>query len=316
MGCNGMPFFSSNFLLQTEEDDHHQSPINPLFPPCSPHDFHGIASLLGKRAMSFSGIDHVCGEDVMNGEEDLSDDGLYHGGEKKRRLNIEQVKMLEKTFEQGNKLDPERKSQLARALGLQPRQIAIWFQNRRARSKTKQLEKDYGILKRHFDAVKADNDSLISQNQKLHSQILSLRIHRDHHPESINLNKETIIDQGSCSTRSDNSSDNIQLEISRTPTKDSPQAHVPISIPLFPTSSTHHHSAEAAQQLFFSPSSRPDHQQHQLMMGTHHHTAANNNSSNNNHEHVKEESFSNMFCGLEDRSGGSLWPWLEQQNFD
>lgn len=52
---------------------------------------------------------------------------------KKRRLNMEQVKTLEKSFKMGKKLEPERKAQLARALELQPRQIAIWFQNRRAR---------------------------------------------------------------------------------------------------------------------------------------------------------------------------------------
>uniref|UniRef100_A0A7N0TX38 Homeobox-leucine zipper protein n=1 Tax=Kalanchoe fedtschenkoi TaxID=63787 RepID=A0A7N0TX38_KALFE len=310
MGSNGMPFFSSNFLLQTEDDDHHHQPptsLNPLLPSCSPQDFHGLASLLGKRGMSFSGIDHIC-EEVMNGEEDLSDDGLSHGGEKKRRLNIEQVKTLEKTFEQGNKLEPERKMQLARALGLQPRQIAIWFQNRRARWKTKQLEKDYNILKRHFDAVKAENESLIAQNQKLHSEILSLRSNnRSDHPESINLNKETIIDQGSCSTRSDNSSD-IHLDISRTPPAiDSPPHIRPISIPLFPTSSNHHASpaaatTTAAAQLFFSPPITG------LRTDSH-------NTGNNSH-HVKEESsFTNMFCGMEDQSGG-LWPWLEQQHFN
>ncbi|KAI7994062.1 Sulfoquinovosyl transferase SQD2 [Camellia lanceoleosa] len=75
---------------------------------------------------------------------------LNGGGnlQKKRRLNLEQVKTLEKNFELGNKLESERKMQLAMALGLQPRQIAIWFQNRRARWKTKQLEKDYDVLKR------------------------------------------------------------------------------------------------------------------------------------------------------------------------
>jgi homeobox-leucine zipper protein len=105
-----------------------------------------------------------------NGEDDLSDDGSQVG-EKKRRLNMEQVKTLEKNFELGNKLEPERKMQLARALGLQPRQIAIWFQNRRARWKTKQLEKDYDLLKRQFEAVKADNDALQSQNQKLQAEV-------------------------------------------------------------------------------------------------------------------------------------------------
>lgn len=117
--------------------------------------------------MSFSGID--VGEEA-NGEDDFSDDGSQ-AGEKKRRLNMEQVKTLEKNFELGNKLEPERKMQLARALGLQPRQIAIWFQNRRARWKTKQLEKDYDLLKRQYEAVKADHEALQAQNQKLHAEV-------------------------------------------------------------------------------------------------------------------------------------------------
>lgn len=106
-------------------------------------------------------------------DDDTSDDGCSQLGEKKRRLSLEQVKALEKSFEVGNKLEPERKMQLARALGLQPRQIAIWFQNRRARSKTKQLEKDYELLKRQFEALSADNDALKSQNKKLHSEVIN-----------------------------------------------------------------------------------------------------------------------------------------------
>lgn len=106
--------------------------------------------------------------------EDMSDDedGLSQaGGEKKRRLNSEQVKILEKNFELGNKLEPDRKLHLARSLGLQPRQIAIWFQNRRVRWKTKQLESDYDLLKRQFDVIKAENSTLQSQNRKLHTQV-------------------------------------------------------------------------------------------------------------------------------------------------
>jgi len=93
------------------------------------------------------------------------------GGERKRRLSVEQVRTLERSFEVANKLEPERKAQLARALGLQPRQVAIWFQNRRARWKTKQLEKDYDALRRQLDAARAENDALLAHNKKLHAEV-------------------------------------------------------------------------------------------------------------------------------------------------
>lgn len=132
--------------------------------------FAGIEPLMMRRSMSYSGRE-ACEE--TNGEGETSEDEGSQLGEKKRRLNLEQVKALEKSFELGNKLEPERKRQLARALGLQPRQVAIWFQNRRARYKTKQLEKDYNVLKRQFDNIKADNDALKNHNNKLHAQVLN-----------------------------------------------------------------------------------------------------------------------------------------------
>ncbi|KAJ4897203.1 Homeobox-leucine zipper protein ATHB-5 [Raphanus sativus] len=95
--------------------------------------------------------------------------------EKKRRLSVEQVKALEKNFEIDNKLEPERKVKLAQELGLQPRQVAIWFQNRRARWKTKQLERDYGVLKSNFDSLKRSRDSLQLDNDSLRAEIKELR---------------------------------------------------------------------------------------------------------------------------------------------
>ncbi|CAI8606782.1 unnamed protein product [Vicia faba] len=286
-----MAFFPSNFMLQTShQDDHHQPPpsLNSIITSCAPQDYHGGGvSFLGKRSMSFSGIE--LGEEP-NVEEELSDDGSQLG-EKKRRLNMEQVKTLEKSFELGNKLEPERKMQLARALGLQPRQIAIWFQNRRARWKTKQLEKDFDVLKRQYDSVKADNDALQAQNQKLQTEILALKNREP--TESINLNKET---EGSSSNRSENSSE-IKLDIS-TRTQgaiDSPlSTQQQTSINLFPSSSR---PTLVPHQLFQTNSTRQDINHCQKI------------------DHmVKEESLSNMFSAIDEQSG--LWPWLEQQHFN
>ncbi|MQI32353.1 hypothetical protein EI016_24585, partial [Escherichia coli] len=84
------------------------------------------------------------------------DDEYFHQPEKKRRLSADQVQFLEKSFEVENKLEPQRKTKLAKDLGLEPRQVAIWFQNRRARWKTKQLEKDYESLQASYDTLKTN----------------------------------------------------------------------------------------------------------------------------------------------------------------
>lgn len=79
--------------------------------------------------------------------------------------------MLERSFEEENKLEPERKSELAKKLGLQPRQVAVWFQNRRARWKNKQVEHDLDRLKASYDALLIDHDALIMDNERLRSQV-------------------------------------------------------------------------------------------------------------------------------------------------
>lgn len=110
--------------------------------------------------------DEDCGEDEMCGA-----GGAHSGGEKKRRLSTDQVRALEKSFEVENKLEPERKLRLAQDLGLQPRQVAVWFQNRRARWKTKQLERDFTALRASYDALKLDYDALHQHKESLLAEV-------------------------------------------------------------------------------------------------------------------------------------------------
>lgn len=95
----------------------------------------------------------------------------FHQPEKKRRLSTEQVQFLEKSFDEENKLEPDRKVRLAKELDLQPRQVAIWFQNRRARWKTKQLEKDYDSLQASYNHLKAKYDNLLREKDKLKDEV-------------------------------------------------------------------------------------------------------------------------------------------------
>lgn len=91
--------------------------------------------------------------------------------DKKRRFSEEQVKSLESIFESQAKLEPRKKLQLAKELGLQPRQVAIWFQNKRARWKSKQLESEYAALKANYDALLSSVESLKKEKQILIKQV-------------------------------------------------------------------------------------------------------------------------------------------------
>ncbi|CAN8286033.1 unnamed protein product [Cochlearia groenlandica] len=95
-----------------------------------------------------------------------------------RRFSDVQIKSLEMMFETETRLEPRKKVQLARELGLQPRQVAIWFQNKRSRWKSKQLETEFNILRQNYDdlsskfeSLKKDNQSLISELKRLNESI-------------------------------------------------------------------------------------------------------------------------------------------------
>ncbi|KAA8533554.1 hypothetical protein F0562_031012 [Nyssa sinensis] len=91
-----------------------------------------------------------------------------------RRFTDEQIRSLESIFKSETKLEPRKKMVLARELGLQPRQIAIWFQNKRARWKSKQIEQDYRVLKANYDNLNAQFESLKKEKQSLLIQLQKL----------------------------------------------------------------------------------------------------------------------------------------------
>ncbi|MCO5603634.1 hypothetical protein L7F22_057785 [Adiantum nelumboides] len=100
-------------------------------------------------------------------DDDLCDELMNSTNEKKRRLTVDQVQYLEMSFNMDLKLEPERKALIAKQLGLQPRQVAIWFQNRRARWKNKQLEQDHEALKASYDAKVQENEAMVKRNEAL-----------------------------------------------------------------------------------------------------------------------------------------------------
>lgn len=163
---------SSNLsvLLQNQGNSSSNQAFDALFMSSASPSFHGMRSMVNfeDARMTF----HPSLDQDENGDDDSDD--CFRQPEKKRRLTVDQVQFLEKSFEVENKLEPERKLQLAKDLRLQPRQVAIWFQNRRARWKTKQLEKDYQVLKASYDKLQADYENILKEKEKLKAEVLSL----------------------------------------------------------------------------------------------------------------------------------------------
>lgn len=93
----------------------------------------------------------------------------------KRRFSDDQIRSLELIFENETRLEPRKKLQLAKELGLQPRQVAIWFQNKRARWKSKKLERDYSILQDSYNSLASRFESLKKEKQALQIKVQQLK---------------------------------------------------------------------------------------------------------------------------------------------
>ncbi|KAL6522387.1 homeobox-leucine zipper protein [Orobanche minor] len=86
---------------------------------------------------------------------------------KKLRLSKQQSAFLEESFKEHSTLNPKQKLALAKHLNLRPRQVEVWFQNRRARTKLKQTEVDCEYLKKCCETLTQENRRLQKELQEL-----------------------------------------------------------------------------------------------------------------------------------------------------
>ncbi|KAL8463616.1 hypothetical protein ACS0TY_033543 [Phlomoides rotata] len=125
-----------------------------------------------------SGTEEECMEE--EDEEETS-----NARRKKLRLTKEQSRFLEQSFLQNQTLNPKEKEALSLELKLKPRQVEVWFQNRRARSKMKQTEVECEYLKRWFAA-------LTEQNRRLQKEVEELRSAPPHCHRQLQLSALTM----------------------------------------------------------------------------------------------------------------------------
>lgn len=162
-----------DILVVDLDDDNHVSSPNST-----------VSSISGKRSeRDPHGDNEVEAERTSCSCESIEEDGSGgDGARKKLRLSREQSLVLEETFKEHNTLNPKQKLALAKQLNLSPRQVEVWFQNRRARTKTKQTEVDCEYLKRCCDNLTQENKRLQKEVQELRALKLSPQLYMHMNP--------------------------------------------------------------------------------------------------------------------------------------
>ncbi|KAL2326908.1 hypothetical protein Fmac_020335 [Flemingia macrophylla] len=128
----------------------------------------------------------------------VSDDDENGSTRKKLRLSKEQSAFLEESFKEHTTLNPKQKLALAKQLNLRPRQVEVWFQNRRARTKLKQTEVDCEYLKRCCE-------TLTEENRRLQKELQELRALKTSQPFYMQLPATTLTMCPSCERVATNS---------------------------------------------------------------------------------------------------------------
>ncbi|KAJ1414575.1 Leucine zipper, homeobox-associated [Sesbania bispinosa] len=145
-------------------------PLHDLSRQTSPHSdvvssFSTGRMVKRERDLSCEEVEVEADERVSSRVSDEDEDGT--NARKKLRLTKEQSALLEESFKQHSTLNPKQKQALARQLNLRPRQVEVWFQNRRARTKLKQTEVDCEFLKKCCETLTDENRRLKKELQEL-----------------------------------------------------------------------------------------------------------------------------------------------------
>ncbi|VFR02386.1 unnamed protein product [Cuscuta campestris] len=154
--------------------------------------FRAVDFSVFKRNRPGAGMEENRGAGQMNGgatavERASDDDENAANGRKKLRLSKEQAAFLEESFKEHHTLNPKQKHALAKQLNLRPRQVEVWFQNRRARTKLKQTEVDCEYLKKWCEKLREENKRLSKELQELRALKSSNPFHINHPPTTLTM---------------------------------------------------------------------------------------------------------------------------------
>ncbi|KAK1575086.1 hypothetical protein Q3G72_002450 [Acer saccharum] len=104
-------------------------------------------------------------DEFDGGENDDDDDGGGDKSKKKKRKKYhrhttEQIREMEALFKESPHPDEKQRQQLSKQLGLAPRQVKFWFQNRRTQIKAIQERHENSLLKTEMEKLRDDNKAM------------------------------------------------------------------------------------------------------------------------------------------------------------
>ncbi|CAN6268946.1 unnamed protein product [Urochloa humidicola] len=97
------------------------------------------------------------------GDDDDEDGEAGNPRKRKKRYHRHtphQIHQLEAVFKENHHPDEKQRAELSRRLGLEPRQVKFWFQNRRTHMKTQLERQENALLRQENDKLRAENLSI------------------------------------------------------------------------------------------------------------------------------------------------------------
>ncbi|KAL2233095.1 homeobox-leucine zipper protein HDG5 isoform X2 [Sesamum indicum] len=168
MGGNGMP--SDNALYSTSMQHPNTTfmpAINPfnIFSPIIPkEEITGMAKSKEELMESGSGSEHIEG---FSGNEQEAEQQPQAKKKRYHRHTTRQIQEMEALFKECPHPDDKQRLKLSQELGLKPRQVKFWFQNRRTQMKAQQDRQDNVVLR-------AENESLKNENYRLQATLRNI----------------------------------------------------------------------------------------------------------------------------------------------
>ncbi|KGN65506.1 homeobox-leucine zipper protein HOX18 [Cucumis sativus] len=169
---NNMEIDDDEANSSEEDDDHHLMKRIRSSNNIVNYDHHRQDSSFGS-IRRLSSDHYINNSDIVNttnhNYKGISSSGSELRERKKLRLSKEQSTLLEESFKLHTTLNPAQKQALAQQLNLKTRQVEVWFQNRRARTKLKQTEVDCEFLKKCCERLNEENRRLKKELNELRS---------------------------------------------------------------------------------------------------------------------------------------------------